>query len=302
MFSLHSHKRVVWLMVALFALVQTASVQAAGDVKDTVKKSFKVRSGGTLFIDIDHGNVEVALTRDDAVRVEVERSVDTNERDEARQILDRHDLAIEQHGNNVSIESRFDKDEGLWSRIKGHTQLKVRVYVLIPEDYNVDFSSGAGNVDIADVRGEVQGRTGAGNISLGFIDGPVEVSSGSGNIHLEGTSGLVEANTGAGNIEVRNVRGEVQINTGAGNITAYITEQPREDSRLTSGAGNVTVYLARRIGVDVEAEASVGSADTDFPLRVEGKWMRKSFAGSLNGGGPELRLQTGVGNVSLKKL
>ena len=288
---------------ALFAsLLLFSTVACAGDIRDTVKESFKVRPGGTLFIDIDHGNVEVESTRDDAVRIEVERSVDVGNRDDAKALLERHELSMRQNGNNVSLESRFDRDSGIWGKIRGHTHIRIRVRVQVPERYSVDFSSGAGNVAIADLDGEVRGRTGAGNIDIGAVTGSVDVSSGSGNVRVEGASGLVEASTGAGNIELRDVRGELRANTGAGNITAYITEQPRSESHLTTGAGNVTAYLGSRIGVDVSAEASMGSASTDFPLRVEGKWMRKSFEGHVNGGGPDLRLRAGVGNVALKRL
>lgn len=272
------------------------------DIKDTVKKSFKVRAGGTLFLDIDHGNVEVTSHSGNEVRVEVERTVTTDSRDEAQRVFDRHDLSIEERSSNVYVESRYDKDQSFWGRIKSHDRLKVHVRVAIPPQYDVDFTTGAGNVAIGDVSGTVNGRTGAGNIEIGAVNGPVDVASGSGNIEIMGARGLVEANTGAGNVEVREVEGEVRVNTGAGNIQVYITQQPQSDSRLNTGAGNVTVFLASQVGVEVDAEASMGSAKTDFPLTVEGKWMSKSFAGSVNGGGPRLRMRAGVGNVELRKM
>lgn len=299
MLSVLSVRRSVLLVVTLWF---SCTAVAAGDIKDTVKESFKVRPGGTLYIDIDHGNVEIESTRDASVRIEVERSVDTNDREEAKALLDQHELAMRQHGNNVTLESRLDRSSSFWGKIRRQTQLRVRIYIQVPETYNVDFSSGAGNLRIADLNGDVQGRTGAGNIEIGAVRGVVEVSSGSGNIRVDGALGSVDANTGAGNVEVRDVRGEVRVNTGAGNITAYITAQPRAESRLTTGAGNVTVYLNESVGVVVNAEAAMGSASTDYPLRVEGKWMRKSFGGRVNGGGPDLRMRAGVGNVTLKRL
>lgn len=272
------------------------------DTTDTIKKSFKVRPGGTLYLDIDHGNISVVTTREDAVHIEVERRVDSDARVEARQILDEHEVSFNQRGNDVRLESRFDRESGLWRRMRNYSRFRVQITVQVPERYSVDFRSGAGNIGIENLEGDVVGRTGAGNITIGGISGTVEITSGSGNITVESGEGRVDASTGAGNIEVRNAKGDVDIHTGAGNITAYITEQPREDSRLVSGAGNVTVFLEDNIRVDVDAEASVGSASTDFPLPVEGRWMRKSFEGRLNGGGPELNIRAGVGNVSLKRM
>jgi len=272
------------------------------DIKDTVKKSFKVRGGGTLFLDIDHGNVEVEPHSGNEVFIEVERTVKSDDRDDAKRIIDRHDLALEERSNDVYIESRFDSESGFWGRMSSRTEMKIRVKVHIPRRYNVDFSSGAGNVKVGTVSGRVHGRTGAGNIEIGAVDGPVDVASGSGNIEILGALGHVEANTGAGNIRAREIRGEVEINTGAGNIEAYITRQPQAESRLHTGAGNVTVFLDPNVGVQVDAEASVGSASCDCPLTIEGKWMSKRFSGDVNGGGPDLHLRAGVGNVALKRL
>jgi hypothetical protein len=111
----------------------------------------------------------------------------------------------------------------------------------------------------------------------------------------------VEVNTGAGNVDLKDVMGFVRANTGAGNITARISSQPESDSRLESGAGNVTVFLSDRVGVYVDAVASMGSASSDYPLKIEGKWMKKSFEGEVNGGGPDLFMRAGVGNVTLRR-
>lgn len=295
-------RSLVLIFAALMLVAVDVNAGDIADIKDTVKKSFKVRPGGTLFMEIDHGNVDVEPHSGNEVRIEVERTVQSDDRDAAKRILERHALSLEERSNNVYIESRYDKKESFWSMVGGKTQMKVRVKVQVPREYNVDFSTGAGNVVIGDLAGQVQGVTGAGNISIGAVEGRVEVGSGSGNVAIKGARGRVEANTGAGNVEARDIRGEAEINTGAGNIEAYITQQPNEDSRLHTGAGNVTVYLGKGVGVNVDAEASVGSARCDYPLTVEGKWMKKSFSGEVNGGGPDLELRAGVGNVALRKM
>ncbi len=291
------------LLLASLMLV-AVNVRAADqvDIRDTVKKSFKVRPGGTLFLDVDHGNVEVKSHFGSEVFIEVERTVQSDNRDEAKRILDRHDLSLEERSNDVYIESRYDREGGFWSRMSSKTQMKVRVKVRVPSRYNVDFSTGAGNVAIGTITGQVLGRTGAGNIDVGAVDGQVDVASGSGNIDVRGALGGVKANTGAGNVRAKDVRGEVEINTGAGNVEAYITRQPQAESSLHSGAGNVTVFLGSSVGVRVDAEASVGSASCEYPLKIEGKWMTKGFSGNVNGGGPGLHMRAGVGNVALKKM
>jgi DUF4097 and DUF4098 domain-containing protein YvlB len=284
-------------------LVMATNVQAGDlqDIKDTVRRSFRVQPGGTLFLEIDHGSVEVRSHAGSDVLVEVERSVETDNEEMARRMFAHHELSMAERGGNVYVDSRARGQDGFWSRMRSSSRLKIHVTVRIPSAYNVEFSTGAGNVDVGDVAGRVLGRTGAGNVSVGAVTGPVRVSSGSGNVTIVGARGPVDVNTGAGNVEVREVHGEIRVNTGAGNVQAFITRQPQEESSLTSGAGNVTVFLAQGVGVRVDAEAGLGTASTDFPLPVEGQWMKKSFAGEVNGGGPPLRLRAGVGNVALRR-
>lgn len=290
------------LVTALVLVAPNVQAGDFSDVKDTVKRSFKVGAGGTLFVDIDHGNVDVSSHNGNEVQIEVDRIASTDDRDTAQEVFERHDLSLEERGGNVYVESRYEENDSFWSRIRSSDRLKVNVRVQIPRRYSVEFTSGAGNVAIGDVEGQVIGRTGAGNIKIGAVYGPVNVSSGSGNVEIAGARGLVEANTGAGNVQVREVSGEVRVNTGAGNIEVYISRQPENDSRLNTGAGNITAFLGQSVGVNVDAEASMGSAKTDYPLRIEGKWMSKSFNGSVNGGGPSLRMRAGVGNVELRKM
>jgi hypothetical protein len=284
------------------AATALAASVAPEPARDTIKRSFTVRPGGNLVVDIDFGNLIVESSNDSKVHVEIERRTDLTDDDDAKKMLARHEWSIDQDGNDVVVESRFDRETDGWLRRGRRSNLRIRVTVTVPREYNVEFKTGAGNVEIADIRGSVDGTTGAGNITVGEIEGVVDIRSGSGNVDIEGVDGSVEVMSGAGNVTLGYVTGEVRANTGAGNITARITEQPTASSNIESGAGNVTVYLGDRVGVDVDAHAAVGSAECDFGLRVSGKWMSKSFEGEVNGGGPALTLRSGVGSVSLKRL
>lgn len=286
------------LALAIMLAVVDSSVAHASVEKDTIKRSFTVEPGGTLYVDVDRGNVIVETIDGNQVHVEMERLVNRTSAEDIKRILARHEWEIEKDGGDVVIESQYESER---SRRARREEFRLRVVVKVPHEYNVDFSTGAGNVDVANLRGYVEGRTGAGNITIGEIVGDVEVRSGSGNIDIAGVDGGLEVQSGAGNISLGFVAGEIDAATGAGDITARITQQPGEDSHLESGAGNVVVYVERDIGLLVDAKASVGSASCDFDLEVEGRWMSKSFGGRINGGGPELTMRSGVGNVSLRR-
>ena len=289
------------LVVFLLAFV-AGNVQAKGtQIRDVIKKTYDVRPGGTLHLDMDYGNIEIETTSGNRVLIELERIARADDKEIAKRMLERHTYDFDKRGNDVYIRSRYGDDKGFVKKWRRRSRLKVNVVVKVPERYSVDFSSGAGNVEIVDVEGLIEGRTGAGNIILDGVRGIVEITSGAGNVEIEGDLERVEVNTGAGKITLHGVQGAVEASTGAGNVYAEIINQPNQDSELRSGAGNVTVHLADDISVYVDATASLGSADCDFPLKVEKKWLKKSFSGEINGGGPELRMYAGVGNVTLRR-
>jgi hypothetical protein len=278
-------------------------VTSAQARQDVVKDQFDVQPGGTLYLDIDYGNIEVATHNEDVVLITMERDLDGVSERELKEILSRQEYRFDRRGNDVIVEVRIDEDEvdRAWKRWKRDHDLQVDLIVTVPERYHVEFRAGAGNVDVTDLEGDVEGRTGAGNVVIDRIVGPVDVSSGAGNIDIRDTSGHVWVQSGAGTVKLAGIRGRIEARTGAGNIEAIIEGQLAGDSSFNTGAGNVIVYLSEYVEADVEGRASLGNAKTDFALRTRGKFMSKSFSGRLNGGGPELSLSSGVGNVSLRR-
>lgn len=288
----------------LLALILLAgTVGSAQARQDVVKDQFRVAPGGTLFLDIDYGDIDVVTHRSDVVTITMERDVDGASDRELKEILSRQRYRFEQDGDDVIVEVRLDEDDNdrAWKRWKRDYDLEVDIRIVVPERYDVEFRTGAGNVSIAELKGDVSGRTGAGNLELERITGIVDVSSGAGNVDVVDNDGNVYVQSGAGTVDLEAIRGRIEARTGAGNITAVIDGPLTGDSSFNTGAGNVTVYLSDDVEADVEGRASLGNAKTDFDLRTRGKFMSKSFSGRLNGGGPEIVMSSGVGNVSLRR-
>lgn len=270
------------------------------DVRDVVRKTFKVNSGGTLEIEADRGTVDVRPTASGEVRIEVERVVSVEREEEAKAILQMHKLDMVQKGESVMLTSRVEERRFSWRDWKGNDKMRINIVVEAPEAFNVMILTGAGNILVGDLLGELDVRSGAGNIEIGDIEGSVRVVSGSGTVYIGHVEGEADVHTGAGDIELASIAGAATIGTGAGNVVARILDQPVGASEIASGAGNVTVFLASNIGVNVDASAR-GNCTTDFPLRVEGRWMVKTLEGELNGGGPALAIRSAIGNVVLKR-
>lgn len=170
--------------------------------------------------------------------------------------------------------------------------------------------TGGGSIQVKHCQGTVKASTGGGSIDLGQIHGPAEMETGGGSIHLALASGPVRAESGGGSIELMNLSQGVRAETGAGGITAQFVASRGSfsNSVLDTPAGDITVYLAPSLPVTVHAAVDMGDGhkiQSDFPdIKVVfegGEYGPKRITaeGSLNGGGPVLKVHTSSGDILL---
>lgn len=171
--------------------------------------------------------------------------------------------------------------------------------------------TGGGSIQMERCGGRVKASTGGGSIDLGDIGGPVEMETGGGSIHLRSAKGTVHAETGGGSIEMDGVP-SAHAETSAGGIVAKFVSAngERHDSQLETAAGDITVYLLPSVNISVRASIDVANGHnirSDFPeIKVAsegGDYGPKTITaeGSLNGGGPVLKVSTTTGDISFRR-
>ncbi len=171
--------------------------------------------------------------------------------------------------------------------------------------------TGGGSIEVRQCAGRVKVSTGGGSIDLSDVGGPAEIETGGGSIRLTSAKGHVHAETGGGGIELYGVP-SARAETGAGGITVKLvnTGGERRDSDLETAAGDITVYIASDVAINVRATVDMGNGHritSDFPdihVSSEGdQWGPKTLTaeGSLNGGGPMLKVHTSTGDICLKR-
>lgn len=170
--------------------------------------------------------------------------------------------------------------------------------------------AGGGNIQVKQCSGKLRVSTGGGNIDLGDISGPVEMETGGGSIRLASAKGPVRAETGAGRIELNGVSAAT-AETGAGGIVAKFigSSAERTDSSLETSAGDITVYIAPNVAITVRADIeaanghNIHSDFSDIRINAEksdwGEPRAVSAEGTLNGGGPVLKLRTTTGDIRI---
>jgi hypothetical protein len=167
--------------------------------------------------------------------------------------------------------------------------------------------TGGGSIEVQRCSGPLKVTTGGGSIELGEIAGPAEIETGGGSIRLNSATGAVRAETGGGSITLNGVP-TAKAETGAGGIVAkFVSGSDRTDSVLETSAGDITVYLAPNLGITVRASIDLANGHrirSDFSeIRVTtegGEWGpgTATAEGSLNGGGPILKVRTTTGDIT----
>lgn len=234
---------------------------------DTITESFNVGSGGTLYLKTDSGSVDIETHSSDQVLLEVITEGKS---------ADDFEVTHEVKGNNVNVFGDMDGGWG-WSR-----QLKVQFRVTVPENYNLEIDTAGGSIDIEDLTGDIDAHTSGGSISVGKVTGDVELD------------------TSGGSITTEEIYGPLDAHTSGGSINVTFANQLTEDAELNTSGGSITAYLVPDIKVDINASTSGGRVKSQFD--VDGRIKKQSIRGSINGGGPQLRLHTSGGSIKIRSL
>lgn len=168
-------------------------------------------------------------------------------------------------------------------------------------------STGGGSVRVERANGPVTASTGGGSIEVMQAEGPVVADSGAGGIKLRGITG-VRCDTGSGAIELVSVSGSLRVATGMGSVLAELASGKRlEDSAISTGHGDITVYIPSNLAVTVRARnesPGLQKIVSDFPeirAQLQSRGEVAEATGSLNGGGPVLRLTATGGTIYLRR-
>ena len=178
--------------------------------------------------------------------------------------------------------------------------------------------TGSGDLQLSNINGTVRAHTGSGSIHAeklgsgsrletgsGSIDanglmGSTTLQTGSGEIHAQLSSkGDVIAVTGFGDIKLADVQGAVKAETGSG--TLEISGQPTTAPwKLETGSGDISLKLGNA-HFTLDAETGSGSVKSDPPLTMtHGSTDKHHLNGTVNGGGPTIKAETGSGDIHIR--
>lgn len=299
---------------AVLTLCCTAllSVAAAGtDYQGSFDRKFQVN--GPAQLEIATGSWDVHVHSGPAGEVTVSGKIHVSNRwlnggkkDDVQRL--ESNPPIRQAGNTIHIER--ENINNVW----------IDYDVTVPADTSVRSNTGSGDVTIEGLRADVDLESGSGDLRLDNIRGSVHTHSGSGDVEARQISGPftaqatsgdvrlsemakadVEVRTSSGNIHVTGVTGGLQAQAGSGDLT--IDGTPAGAWDLHTGSGDIRLHVPGDAAFNLDVNTSSGNLNVNHAvtMTVQGRIDEDhhSVRGTVRGGGPEVTVRTGSGDIEI---
>ena len=254
------------------------------------------------------------------VKIEAQFKGTPKQRKKANARLDIHfDIIVPRH---YDVDLKTSGDDISVANLEGDVNAKTSGGRLRLENITgpIDGHTSGGNIELNGFKGATSLRTSGGNIKVQAGTGDVTVKTSGGELHCVEVTGAIIGKTTGGNITLTYCKGGADVNTAGGSINlendgpvqakatggsirSRMLGQLRGDCVLETTGGSIDVSLRPDIAVAIDAKALGGTVQTEFPVTVEVAGVIKpgQLQGTLNGGGPLLKLRGLGGNITLKQ-
>ncbi len=216
---------------------------------------------------------------------------------------------IDQAGNIIRVGDEHGNDY--------FRHVSIDYEITTPTNTMLTAESGSGDLQLSNLTGTVRGHTGSGSIRADKLGAGSKLDTGSGTIEATNLMGSATLETGSGDLRASShrpatwsraqvpapstwptVQGAVKAETGSG--TLEISGQPTSPWKLETGSGDISMRLGSSAHFTLDAETGSGTVKSDLPLTVRGSMDKHHVIGTVNGGGPTIKAQTGSGDIHIQ--
>lgn len=253
--------------ILTLALAMSTVAYAGDEVTETIDRTLNVPAGTELEIDNVNGSVTVSGWDQPRVRIYAVKKARSRDSSAAQQALKALRVVVEQTDRSIEIHTVYPKknDLGIFDLLLGSSvDASVRYEISVPRSMNVTADTVNGAIKVSNVAGEIELDTTNGRIEVANCSGSVEASTTNGAIGVE----LLSAKSG-------------------------------KDMRFETTNGRISLALPATLAADIDASTTNGSVHSDLPLSTT-RVSRTTIKGTLNGGGPKIRLRTTNGGIDIR--
>ncbi len=253
-----------------------------------IEKHFKVDAHPIVTIHNPSGIITIKAWTKQEVMVMADQSSDAVEID------------ADQTNNRVDITTHQISDSASPDDVRADYQVNV------PEDAELQIHDDAGNVNVANVLGDMNVETFSAGVGMADTAGYSTVSTVSGSFQCLRCAGRIEVRSISGNIRLDDLKSyDVQAQTSTGNIVFNGQYMPNGSYRLKDYSGVIEVRFSPIDSFDLTASSVSGKVNNEAKLDIGRHGflprMSKTLIGALNAGGAHLELSSFNGTINILK-
>ncbi|HUX44568.1 MAG TPA: DUF4097 family beta strand repeat-containing protein [Terracidiphilus sp.] len=272
-----------WIAAAVLAFAVLPALASEA----TFDRTFNVTGRVDLSVSTGSGNIHLISGPDNRVHIfgRVRPSWGAGNDSMVQQIA--ANPPLQQTGNII----RVGKDQ------RNLHNISIDYEIEAPANAFLAANSGSGNITDDGIGDNAKLSTGSGNIHATGLQRGFYVNTGSGNIYAEQVgTGDAHAQTGSGSIELRNVTGALRAGTGSGSVK--VSGSPTNPWHVETGSGSIEFWPGNT-GFLLDASTGSGGIHIENETLKSSSTDRHHVVGSIKGGGPRVRLETGSGSIRI---
>jgi len=224
------------------------------------RKTYELQHGGRLEISNINGKIDVEPAPGNTVEVLAEKTARGASTQSAKEALDRIQILDTASPSNIRIETKVDRNGGLFS---GSRQ-QVHYIVKVPAGADVKFTT---------------------------VNGAIE---------LAGLKGRINAETTNGGIKAHEVSGSIDASTTNGGVEVDLAQIAEPGVKLGCTNGGIELRLPSSSKATISARITNGGIDTSgLQLETTGESTRRRLDGRLNGGGTRIEIEGTNGGIRI---
>lgn len=298
-----------FIILLSFSLALVPSLLAQKHVR-TVKERFQVGADASVFLDVRFGDVTVTPSDGNVVDAVVTITVNDGSRDEAKRQAEAVAVEMKMHGEKFTLRTNLPKGEN-----KG---IEIDVRIAMPKGGHLYAVTKFGDANVSGIAGSAKVNSSFGNVEV-IQSSNVEVESSYGFVSLSDIAENFRVEAKMGDVKVFNVPlgtiqssyGDVEVSrpNAAVNISSSMGEISVKDCRggsIKSSYGDVDIVLSSSFNGAIQAEASFGEVDSNFPMEEVGKKNKYGPSpdkkkAKLGAGSDRLSINSSFGDVDIRR-
>jgi hypothetical protein len=307
--------------VFLFALL-IFSPPARAVMDRVVDQTFSVKTPVNISVETFSGGILVTTSDSPQLRVVVRQTVEAIDEKAAAQMLAKLELKLAQFPDG-SVRLKIRPLHAVRWTWQNWSPAALSIEMSVPRDCQLDLRTEQGAVTVGAVRGVVSARTAVGALFIGEVEGDITATnlrgdiavtacsggmkllSKNGNILVGRTAGRTELSTVDGVIEIQAARGAVIARGNRSDIKVTFAHPLLHPADLKADGGDIAVGFDARTAATLNLRASkfgsVRVRDLDLTT-VTGKPGESALTGTLNGGGPLIKVRASGGQVRVNNV